>query len=126
MTDREPDVRIVDNSRSRDPVVVTATYVGGVRAGGSVQHQTVVTRGLNHPDVAELAPEQRRAEAIETVERLQTTVPGLHEVEARHQGASDGSRIDVGPDGAATEETVEVLVGADGTVSVGTATVCEG
>lgn len=124
--DGEPDVRIVDNSGSRDPVLVTATYVGGVRAGGSVQHVEVVTKGLNHPDLVGMAPERRMAEAVDTIDRLQTTVYGLHEIEASHRGASDSSRIDVGPNGAATEETVEVQVGADGSVSVGTATVCKG
>lgn len=122
--DGEPDVRIVDNSRSRDPALVKARYVGGERAGGSVQHVEVVTKGLNHPDLAGAAPERRMAEATDRIDQLPTTVDGLHEIEASHRGSSDSSRIDVGPNGAASEETVEVLVGADGSVSVGTATVC--
>lgn len=123
-SDRQPDVRVVDNSSSDAAVVVKTQYVGDDGPTGTAQRVAVRTKGMNHPSQRAIEPAERTAEAVKSIDKLDAPVRGLYEVEASHRGASDTTRFNIGDDGGALEETVEVRVRPDGSVSADTATIC--
>jgi hypothetical protein len=137
---RRPDVRVLDNSATDRPVVLSYETVPGKTETERQTLDTVTldTLGTNSEQLqARLAEavaddgaeeqgsiEDLLADARAEIDRLSLGYVGQVRVVAEHAGHSASAVINVGTDGGYSDETVLVTIDTDGHVSAHTDVAC--